>query len=77
MATLYYPTGLFLVETTANSGPGSLRQALLDSNAAIGGTNTIDFAIPGGGVQTIVAAAPLPAITNPILIEGSHLQGLL
>ena len=39
----------FLVNTTADSGPGSLRQAILDSNAATGGTSTIDFAIPGDG----------------------------
>ena len=39
--------GVFVVTTTADSGPGSLRQAILDSNAATGGTNTIDFAIPG------------------------------
>ena len=38
--------GLFLVTTTADSGQGSLRQAILDSNAEPGGTNTIDFAIP-------------------------------
>ena len=39
----------FLVSTTADSGAGSLRQAILDSNAATTGTNTIDFAIPGPG----------------------------
>ena len=50
----------FLVSNTGDSGPGSLRQAILDSNAAIGATNTIDFAIPGSGVQTI-APALLPA----------------
>ena len=37
----------FLVTNTADSGPGSLRQAILDSNAATGQTNTIDFNIPG------------------------------
>ncbi len=39
----------FLVSNTGDSGPGSLRQAILDSNAAAGATNTIDFAIPGSG----------------------------
>jgi hypothetical protein len=67
--------GQFLVTTTADSGPGSLRQAILDSNAATGGTNTIDFAIPGQGVQTIALASPLPAITNPVLIDGSSQPG--
>ena len=60
----------FLVNTTADSGAGSLRQAILDSNAAINGTNTIDFAVPGQGVQTIAPISPLPAIANSVLIDG-------
>ena len=61
----------FLVSNTGDSGPGSLRQAILDSNAATGATNTIDFDIPGTGVQTIAPLSPLPAITNPVLIDGN------
>ena len=68
-------SGLFVVTSTADSGPGSLRQAILDSNAATGGTNTIDFAIPGAGVQTIAPASPLPAITNPVVIDGTTQPG--
>src|SRR5262249_49441099 len=34
-------SGIFPVTTTADTGPGSLRQAILDSNAATGGTTTI------------------------------------
>jgi hypothetical protein len=64
-------TGSFLVTSTGDGGPGSLRQAILDSNAATGGTNTIDFAIPGSGVHTIVPLSPLPAITQEVLIDGS------
>ena len=60
----------FLVSNTGDSGPGSLRQAILDSNNAAGATNTIDFDISGTGVQTIVPLSPLPAITNPVLIDG-------
>ena len=67
--------GFFSVTTTADSGPGSLRQAILDSNTATGGTNTIDFAIPGQGVQTISPLSPLPAITNPVLIDGFSQPG--
>ena len=66
---------MFAVTTTADGGPGSLRQAILDSNLAVGGTNTIDFAIPGTGVQTIAPASPLPAITNPLVIDGSTQPG--
>src|SRR6516225_1277340 len=60
----------FTVNNTADSGPGSLRQAILDSNVATGQSNTIDFAIPGPGVHTIAPASPLPPITNPVLIDG-------
>src|SRR6185437_11316761 len=59
----------FLVTTTADGGPGSLRQAILDSNAATGGASTIDFAIPGQGVQTIAPASSLPAITRAVLLD--------
>ncbi len=65
----------FLVTNTGDSGPGSLRQAILDSNAAIGATNTIDFDIAGSGVQTIVPLSPLPAIANPVLIDGCSQPG--
>ena len=59
----------FLVNNTTDSGPGSLRQAILDSNNATGGASTIDFQIPGPGVQVIALvpraraeAAPVPPI---------------
>ena len=60
----------FTVTNIGDSGPGSLRQAILDSNAATGGTNTIDFQISGPGVQVIAPASPLPAITGAVLIDG-------
>jgi len=66
---------VFVVSTTADNGPGSLRQAIVDSNAATGGGNTIDFAIPGQGVGTIVLASPLPAITTCVLIDGFSQPG--
>jgi titin len=65
----------FLVTNTGDSGPGSLRHAILDSNAATGGTNTIDFEIPGPGVQVIAPASPLPAITRSVLIDGRSQPG--
>jgi len=60
----------FLVSNTGDSGPRSLRQAILDSNNAVGVTNTIDFDISGSGVQTIVPLSSLPAISNPVLFDG-------
>jgi len=57
------------VDTTADSGAGSLRQAILDNNAGAGG-NTIAFLIPASGLQTITLASPLPAITKSVVIDG-------
>src|SRR5207237_359155 len=57
-----------VVTTTAESGPGSLRQAILDANAGLG-TDTIQFSI-GSGVQTIRPGSFLrfPNITGPVSI---------
>jgi hypothetical protein len=63
----------FIVTSTADSGPGSLRQAIDAANAAPypdSGTNAIDFAIPGSGVRVIRPLSPLPAITQPVMIDG-------
>ena len=65
----------FSVLNTGERGTGSLRQAILDSNAATAATNTVDFNIPGSGVQTIEPLSPLPAITNPVLIDGTSQPG--
>jgi hypothetical protein len=65
----------FAVTNTGDSGPGSLRQAILNSNAGTGGTNTIDFAIPGQGVQAIAPLSPLPAITHAVEIDGFSQPG--
>ncbi len=67
--------GTFTVTTTADSGTGSLRQAILASDAETGGTNAIEFDIPGQGVQTIAPLSPLPAITGPVLIDGTSQPG--
>jgi len=49
----------FTVTNTNDSGPGSLRQAILDANGNPG-LDTIQFAIPGPGVHTITPLTPLP-----------------
>ncbi len=60
----------FTVTTTANSGAGSLRQAILDANATPG-ADTITFAIGAvGSQQTIQPASALPTITEPVTIDG-------
>ena len=68
------PTSLFLVAdtiavtTTADSGAGSLRQAITTANTRPQAT-LIYFAIPGSGVQKIITPmSPLPTVTA----QGHH-----
>ena len=61
--------GTFNVTNTNDSGAGSLRQAILDANTAVG-ADTIAFNITGSGVHTIAPATALPAITSPVTING-------
>src|SRR6266404_3621583 len=59
------------VTNTADSGPGSLRQAIMDANADTSTNDVvIEFNIPGSGVQTIAPLTPLPIITRALTIDG-------
>ena len=73
IALLVLPSALgaatFTVTTTADSGPGSLRQAITDANANAG-ADSIVFNIPGSGVQTIAPLTALPVITDTVTIDG-------
>ena len=60
----------FTVSSTADSGPGSLRQAILSANATAG-LDVIKFAIPGAGPHWIQPATELPTITRPIKIDAT------
>ena len=68
--------GSFVVTNTNDSGAGSLRQAILDANAAAG-AETITFAIPGSGRHTITVTTALPAITENTTIDGSSQSGFI
>ncbi len=67
------PFNTFTVTNTNNSGPGSLRQAILDANAAPG-KDTINFNI-GSGPQTIPVFSGLPPITDAVIIDGTTQPG--
>lgn len=70
MASLIPPITL-VVTNTAHSGPGTLRQAILDNNATFhSGPNRIVFNIAGGGIKTIMPLTRLPDITRPVIIDG-------
>src|SRR5436305_10496623 len=68
-----------IVTTTADNGnnanptPGSLREAIITANNTVG-TDTINFSI-GAGAQTILPPSPLPAITDPVIIDGTTQPG--
>ncbi len=59
-----------VVTSIADSGVGSLRQAIIDSNASIGIVDSIEFNIAGPGPHTIAPATPLPAIVDRVIING-------
>ena len=59
----------FTVTSTANSGANTLRQAIINANATTAADNIL-FNISGSGVKTISPTTPLPAITQPVTIDG-------
>jgi hypothetical protein len=62
-----FPFFVFTVTNTNDSGPGSLRQAIMDANVAGG---SITFNIPGVGVHTISPVTALPSLSNAVIIDG-------
>ncbi len=64
-----------LSDMACNDGTGfcTLRAALQQANA-FAGVNRINFSI-GTGAQTITPSSPLPAITDPVIIDGKTQPG--
>jgi hypothetical protein len=63
-----------IVTNTNDDGPGSLRWALLTANATPG-LDTVTFAIPAPAPIVINVRSPLPAITDPAIIDGTSQPG--
>ncbi|MGA2240288.1 MAG: hypothetical protein ABSG74_13860 [Candidatus Bathyarchaeia archaeon] len=63
-----------VVSNTLDSGNGSLRQALVNANATAG-PDTISFRIPGVGAHTIRPHSALPAVSDPVVIDGTTQPG--
>ncbi len=59
--------GILIVTNTADTGPGSFRQAILDANQNSEYKDTIKFAVP---TTTISPLSALPTITDPLVISG-------
>ena len=65
----------FVVTNTADSGAGSLRQAIQGVNGNTNAGGFITFNIPGTAPFTITPASPFPAITETVLIDGTTQPG--
>ncbi len=63
----------FVVTNTNDSGPGSLRQAILDANANPG-RDLIQFTIVGAS-RTISPLSALPSITDELIIDAATQPG--
>lgn len=70
------PPTIWVINTT-DSDPGSLRQAIIDSNASVGVKDTIAFNIPGVAPFTITPLTALPTITDPVTIDGTTQPGFV
>ena len=64
----------FTVPSTADSGVGTLRNAISLANTTPG-ADTIAFNISGTGVHTITPSTPLPTITEAVTIDGYTQSG--
>jgi hypothetical protein len=62
-------------DPAAGAGTGTLRQAIIDLNAAPAGLNVIQFDIPGTGVQTIRPLRNLPIIFHQVVLDGDTQPG--
>ena len=64
----------YLVTTTADSGTGSLRDAITQANS-LPNPGKISFAIPGACPRVIALASVLPKVTSPIVIDATTQAG--
>jgi len=74
LVTAAAPAATFTVTSTADSGAGSLREAMTNANGNPG-ADTIHFNIVGSGVHTITPATKLPNITEAVTINGYSQPG--
>jgi hypothetical protein len=69
-----FPLTELVVTNVEDSGPGSLRQAILVANAAAG-IYRITFSIPGPAPFSIRPLSPLEAINQPVIIDATTQPG--
>jgi hypothetical protein len=66
---------VFTVTSPADSGPGTLRQAILDANATYSVADQIHFNLVGPGIHAISPTSALPAVISAVLIDGTTQPG--
>ncbi|MFN4813456.1 MAG: hypothetical protein ACK5JQ_12790, partial [Bacteroidota bacterium] len=74
LAPQYLFATTFTVSSTADSGPGTLRQAITNANADVNTPHTINFSIAAGSTITLAATA-LPNITRTMVIDATTTTG--
>jgi uncharacterized protein (DUF2141 family) len=74
MANYAHTLATFTVTNINDAGPGSLRDAITQANAAAG-ADIINFNILAPGVQTIAPLSSLPPITEAVTIDGFSQPG--
>ncbi len=67
--SLTAPSQVFQVTSTEGGGPGTLRQAILDANMNPG-LDTIEF-VTMESMPTVFLDTDLPAITDPVVLDGT------
>jgi Concanavalin A-like lectin/glucanases superfamily/Domain of unknown function (DUF4214)/Right handed beta helix region len=68
-------SSVFTVVNTNDSGPGSLRQTILDADN-VAGLDLINFNIPGPAPHVIqLTSGPLPQVTDPVVIDATTQPG--
>ena len=67
---------IFTVSTTADSGPGSLRQAITNANADVNFPHTINFNLAAGSTITLISIA-LPSINTTMVIDATTTSSYL
>jgi len=68
------PAATYVVVNTADSGNGSLRQAIINANANTP-PNTISFQITGSQPFTISPLSTFPTLSQPVVIDGTTQPG--
>lgn len=63
-----------VVTSAADSGEGTLREAIIKANQTAG-ADTITFAVPSIGPVSIAVRSPLPTIIDPLVIDATTQPG--